>query len=77
MKKLLIQIRDFFLCLLEDECKYSLKKLLCYVFTIVIIYLAIFTDKSYIELLTFIAVALGIRSYERLQVKKPSEKITD
>ena len=63
-------IGKFFLCMLRDDCKYSIKKFLVYIFSIVIIYLAIFTTKNYYELLTFIAVLLGIRSYERLKSGK-------
>jgi hypothetical protein len=63
-------IGKFFLCMLRDDCKYSIKKFLVYIFSIVIIYLVIFTTKNYYELLTFVAVLLGIRSYERLKSGK-------
>jgi hypothetical protein len=65
--KFLKQIRDFLLCLLKADCKYSIKKFLSYVFAGLVIYLAIWTDKSYYDLLGFIAVLLGIRSYERIK----------
>jgi hypothetical protein len=65
--KLLKQIRGFLLCLLQADCKYSIKKFLSYVFAGLVIYLAIWTDKSYYDLLGFIAILLGIRSYERIK----------
>jgi hypothetical protein len=64
------KIGKFFLCMLRDDCKYSIKKFLVYIFSVVIIYLVIFTTKNYYELLTFVAVLLGIRSYERLKSGK-------
>jgi hypothetical protein len=65
--KFLKQIIDFLLCLLQADCKYSIKKFLCYIFAGLVIYLAIWTDKSYYDLLGFIAILLGIRSYERIK----------
>jgi hypothetical protein len=74
MKKIL----NFFLCFLQDDCVYSIKKLLCFIFSGVIIYLAIFTDKTYYDLLIFVGALLGIRAWERNQantlgVKKPTK----
>lgn len=63
--KVLKQIRDFFLCMLKEDCVYSIKKFLTYVFSILVIYMAIFTDKNFYEILTFIAVLLGIRAWEK------------
>jgi hypothetical protein len=73
MIKFFKQIQDFFLCLLKDNCKYSIKKVLCFLFSFVSIYIIIFTDKDYYEILGFIALLLGIRSYERLKQNKPVE----
>jgi len=82
--KILKQIGDFFLCMLKEDCVYSIKKFLTYVFSILVIYMAIFTDKSIYELLTFIAVLLGIRAWEKgsemkLGFKRPKspENTTD
>ena len=63
--KILKQIADFFLCMLKEDCIYSIKKFLTYVFSILVVYMAIFTDKQYYEILTFVAVLLGIRAYEK------------
>jgi hypothetical protein len=41
-----------------------------YIFSGLILYLAIFTDKQYIELLTFVAVLAGVRTYEGIQTMK-------
>jgi hypothetical protein len=68
--KILRQIKDFFLCMLRADCEYSIKKFLVYIFTLLILYLAIFTDRDIYEILTFVAVLLGIRSYERLKAGK-------
>lgn len=66
-----MKIIEFFTCLLKDDCKYSIKKFLTFIFTGLILYLAIFTDRDFYELLTFVAVLLGIRSYERMKSKPP------
>lgn len=69
---ILKKIGDFFLCMLREDCEYSIKKFLSYVFSGLVLYMAIFTDKDFYEVLAFIAVLLGIRSYERLKASKPS-----
>lgn len=65
MKKFFESILNFFLCFLRDDCKYSVKKVLIFVFTGVAIYLIIWTDKSAYDVLGFVAVLLGLRTYER------------
>jgi hypothetical protein len=70
--KIFKQIVSFILCFLREDCEYSIKKLLVYLFTGVSIYLIIFTNKDYYEVLMFIGVLLGIRTYERLKTSKPS-----
>jgi hypothetical protein len=77
---ILKQIGNFFLCMLKEDCIYSIKKFLTYVFSMLVIYMAIFTDKDIYEILTFIAVLLGIRAWEKgsemkLGFKRP--KTTD
>jgi hypothetical protein len=62
--KFFSDIRYFLTCLLLDKCIYSSKKLLAFIFSFVIIYLVIFTDKSVIDLLVFVTVLLGLRSYD-------------
>lgn len=62
---ILKQIGDFFLCMLREDCKYSIKKFLSYVFSGLAIYIVIFTDKNFYEILTFVAVLLGIRAWEK------------
>ena len=60
-------IQDFFACILQESCKYSIKKILAYTFSVLIIYLAICTEKNYYELLVFVGVLVGVRTYERVQ----------
>jgi hypothetical protein len=64
------QIGNFFLCFLKDDCIYSIKKLLVYIFTAIVIYQTLFTDKDIYQLLTFILVLLGIRTFEKLKMQK-------
>lgn len=73
MKKIIAflkSILDFFGCLLKDNCVYSVKKVLTFFFSFIIAYLAVWTEKGYGELLIFVSVLLGLRSYERLQNSK-------
>jgi len=58
------KIIDFLLCFLRDKCVYSSKKLLAYTFSLVVIYMLCFTDKAVTEVLIFITVLLGLRSYD-------------
>ena len=66
------QIGDFFLCFLRDDCIYSIKKLLVYIFTGVSVYMILFTDKDVYMILTFICILLGIRTFEKLKVQRPN-----
>jgi len=66
------RIGNFFLCFLRDDCVYSAKKLLVYIFSGVSIYLIIFTDKDYYQILVFIGLLLGIRSFEKFKLRKPN-----
>jgi len=59
------KIGDFFLCFLRDDCKYSVKKALIFIFTGIAIYLIIWTDKSAYDVLGFVAALLGLRTYEK------------
>jgi hypothetical protein len=68
--KFIIQIRDFFLCFLQDECRYSIKKFLAILFSILVVWVVIYTDKAYYDLLGFIAILLGIRAWERTKLNK-------
>ena len=68
--KFLIQIRDFFLCFLQDDCKYSIKKVLAIAFSMLVVWVVICTDKDYYELLGFIAILLGMRAWERSKQNK-------
>lgn len=67
----------FFECLLMDKCIYSSKKLLAYGFSLLVIYLVIFTSKDYYELLIFITVLLGLRSYDTAKNKNGSTPTTN
>jgi hypothetical protein len=69
------QIGNFFLCFLRDDCIYSIKKLLVYIFTGVSVYLILFTDKDVYMVLSFIAVLLGIRAFEKLKLQKPNDEL--
>jgi len=71
MKKIL----NFFLCFLEDNCQYSIKKLLTYIFSALVIYLCLFTDKQYYDLLLFIGALLGLRSWEKNQERIQSQNL--
>jgi len=62
------KIGSFFSCLLHENCEYSIKKILAYIFSSLVIYLVIFTDKEYYEILIFVGALLGIRGYERVKL---------
>jgi hypothetical protein len=66
------QIGNFFLCLLRDDCQYSIKKILTWIFSGVAIYLIIFTDKNSYQLLMFILALLGIRAFEKWKAQRPN-----
>jgi len=63
--KFLNKIKEFFLCFLRGDCVYSIKKLLVYVFTALVLYLAVFTSQVTIEYLVFIGGLLGLREYSK------------
>lgn len=62
------KIGNFLSCLIHENCEYSIKKILTYVFSTLVVYMVIFTDKEYYEILLFIAGLLGIRGYERVKL---------
>lgn len=64
------QIIDFLGCMLQGSCIYSIKKFLAYMTFMLITYLAVFTDKSYYDLLFFLAALLAIRSYDKEKYHK-------
>ena len=66
-------IQNFLACILQESCKYSIKKILAYTFSALIIYLAVYTEKNYYELLVFVGVLVGVRTYERIQSWKNPE----
>lgn len=68
MKNFFRKIGDFFSCLLHENCEYSIKKILAYIFSLLVIYIVIFTEKDYYELLFFIGGLLGVRAYERVKL---------
>lgn len=63
--KILNRIGEYFTCLLYENCDYSIKKCLIFIFTSLVIYTVIFTDKSYYDLLIFIGALVGVRFYEK------------
>lgn len=63
--KILNRIGEYFTCLLYENCNYSIKKFLIFIFTSLVIYTVIFTDKSYYDLLIFIGSLVGVRFYEK------------
>lgn len=68
------KIGGFLSCLLHENCEYSIKKILTYTFSALVIYLVIFTDKEYYDILIFVAGLLGFRMYERVKLwGKPAE----
>ena len=62
------KIGNFLSCLLHENCEYSIKKILAYTFSLLVIYIVIFTDKEYYELLFFVGGLLGVRAYERVKL---------
>jgi len=73
IKSFFSDIKWGLLCMLRGDCKYSIKKFLVYLFSIVVVYLAIFTDKAYLDLLVFIAALLGIRSWDKMKYYERQE----
>jgi hypothetical protein len=71
------RIGNFFLCFLREDCEYSIKKLLVYVFSGIAIYLILFTTKDAYEVLAFVALLLGIRMYERVKAPRPTTTTTE
>jgi len=71
------KIGDFFSCLIHENCEYSIKKILVYTFSLLIIYVVIFTDKEYYDLLFFVGGLLGVRAYERVQLSKTTPDEND
>lgn len=67
--KILNKIIEFLLCMLKGKCEFSIKKFLAYVFTLLAIYIAVFTDKDtmFFETLVLIAGLLAIRSYDKMK----------
>ena len=64
-----IAIKDFFACMLQSTCVYSIKKFLSYVFSALAIYMVIVgKTEMYLETLSFIAILLGIRAWQRGKV---------
>jgi hypothetical protein len=61
-------IIGFFSCLIRENCEYSIKKILIYVFSLLVIYMVILTDKDYYDILIFVGALLGIRGYERVKL---------
>ena len=72
-------IYNWLMCFLTKDCKYSIKRLLALLTFNLIAYLAIFTDKSYLDLIGFIIVLLGISSYDKITWNKynKDEKSTE
>ena len=77
IKAYFLRWENFLLCFLRGDCKYSIKKLLVILSFIVVAYLAVFTDKQYIDLLVFIAALLGIRSWDKMQYRQQINKTPD
>lgn len=69
------RLHRFLICFLQDDCEYSIKKLLALIFSGLAIYLAIWTTKVdfFFETLGFIAILLGIRAWERQKINKNGE----
>lgn len=61
------------MCLFQENCKYSIKKILTYAFSLLAFYVVIFTDREVYEILLFIAALLGIRGYERVKLSTDVE----
>lgn len=60
-------------CLLHENCEYSIKKILVYLFTGLAFYVVICTDREVYEILLFIAALLGIRGYERIKLSEDTD----
>jgi hypothetical protein len=73
MKKIITfftEIKEFILCFIKKDCIYSRKALLSFLTFNLIVYLAIFTEKDYYELIIFLSVLLGITSYDKVTWNK-------
>ena len=71
---MLNRLIKFIKCLISSVCEYSIKKILAYVFSILVIIVVLCTDKEYGELLIFIGALIGARSYDKLQKNKLNTK---
>lgn len=69
-----IRTRNLLLCLITGSCEYSLKKFFAFFVLLVVFYLALFTEKSYTELLVFLGVLLGMREYSKQKYFEHNEK---
>ena len=76
MKKTFYRFHRFLLCFLEDDCEYSIKKLLAFVFSALALYIAIWTTKTeiFIETLGIIVALLGIRAWERTKLQQKAKE---
>jgi len=71
------RMQNFLLCFLKGDCQYSIKKLLVILSFIVVVFLAVFTVKPYIDLLVFIAALLGIRSWDKMKYHQRNNQNPD
>jgi hypothetical protein len=62
------------LLLISGKSIVSIKKVLSYLTFFLICYIAIYTDKNYGELIVFLGVLLGIRSYDKQKYVEIEEK---
>lgn len=73
----------FILCFLTKDCPYSLKKLLAILSFLVVVFLAVFTERidTLIAMLGFIASLLGLQSIDKYNYRrlnkddKPNENL--
>lgn len=63
--------------LIIGKSSISIKKVIGYLTFFLIAYLAIYTDKTYGDLLIFLGVTLGIRSYDKLKFNEADKPKTN
>lgn len=61
--------------MLRGKCEFSIKKWLAYVFTLLAIYIAVFTTKDamFVETLFMIGALLALRSYDKIKYNKKED----
>jgi hypothetical protein len=73
MKNFFNKIWDTIMCFLSSNCPYSLNRLISILTFFLIVYISVFTSKSYLELLAFLVAVLGVKAYDKMTYLKYAE----